>query len=140
MIRVEYAPRKARGEGRLSESEVKRIAQGVSKTLKLKEDFTVSVALVDRPTIQHLNKTFRGKDAVTDVLAFQYDEPGNFGEVIICPARAREQAKEVKRPIKEEVIELLIHGFLHVFGYDHIKPSDAKKMLPLQQTILETLV
>ena len=140
MIKIEYAPLRARGEGRLSEALVRKVALGVSTALKLKETFIVSVALVDRPAMQHLNKTFRGKDAVTDVLAFQYDEPETFGEVVICTARAREQALDMGRSLQEEMTELLIHGFLHVFGYDHIKPKDAKVMLPLQERILKKLL
>ena len=149
MIRIEYVPGRSRGEGRLSEAAVKRAAGVVSKALKLGEPLTVSVALVDAPTMRRLNKTYGGKDAVTDVLAFQYDEPaegseqsrrGAFGEVVICPSRAREQAREAGRSLKEEMIELLVHGLLHVFGYDHIKPKDAHVMLPLQKHIVTKLL
>ena len=140
MIKVSYAPGRARGEGKLTGPAVKKVAEAVSKALSLKEDFPVSIALIDSPAMQRINKEFRGKDKVTDVLAFQYDEPEAFGEVLICPAYAREQAKDVGRLLHDEMIELLVHGLLHVFGYDHIKPTDAKKMLPLQERIVKKLI
>ncbi|KKW34810.1 MAG: putative rRNA maturation factor [Candidatus Giovannonibacteria bacterium GW2011_GWA2_53_7] len=143
MIHIEYAPGRTRGEGRLSEVVVKKTAQAVSRALKLKESFTISLALIDGPSMRRLNGFFRGKDAVTDVLAFAYapeQAPGAFGEVLICPSRAREQAKEVGRALQDEMIELLVHGLLHVFGHDHIKTKDALVMLPLQQKILKTLL
>lgn len=149
MIRVEYAPGRTRGEGRLLPSLVEKTARTVSRALKIKERFIVSVALVDARAIRRLNRTFRAKGTVTDVLAFQYnDEVGGheqgreeaFGEVVICPSKARAQAREAGRPLKEEMIELLVHGLLHVFGYDHIKPKDARVMLPLQDRIVKTLL
>lgn len=139
MIRVLYAPSRARGAARLSEARVKRVAEVVSKAIRVKGEKTVSVTLIDGPTMQRINAEYRGKDAVTDVLAFPYDSQsiGELdGEVLICPSRAREQALEDGRTVDAEMVELLIHGLLHVFGYDHIKPKDAKKMLPLQAQIL----
>ncbi len=140
MIRIEYAPGRTRGEGKLSQAMLKRAAGVVSKALRLKESFIVSIALVDAPSIRRLNKVFRGKDVVTDVLAFQYDEAEAFGEVVICPSQARKQAMDGGRPMREEMVELLVHGLLHVFGYDHIKPSDARAMLPLQERLLKKII
>ena len=140
MIKLEYSPGRARGEGKLSQVFVNKVAREVSNRLKSKEEFIVSLALVDRNTMKRINGSFRGVDEVTDVLAFQYDELEMFGEVLICPARAREQAKASSVEIKREMTELLVHGLLHVFGYDHIEPKDAKKMLPLQKSIVDSVL
>ena len=140
MIRIEYAPGRARGEGRLAEALVRRTARVVSKALRLKGSFVVSIALVDAPSMHRLNKAFRGKDAVTDVLSFTYGEREMFGEILICPSQARKQARSAKRSLKKEMLELLVHGLLHVFGYDHLKPQDARVMLPLQERLLKNLV
>lgn len=136
MIRIEYATGRTRGEGKLSKALVQRIADAVAKELKLKEDVTISVALIDRKAISRVNATYRGVDAVTDVLSFTYEDAEVFGEVLICPAYARERAREDHKTLYAEMIDLLVHGLLHVFGYDHIRPKDAKVMLPLQSRLV----
>lgn len=137
MIRIEYATGRTRGEGKLSKALVQRIADAVAGELKLKEDVTISVALVDRKAISRVNATYRGMDAVTDVLSFTYEDPKAFGEILICPAYARECAGEDHKTLHAEMIDLLVHGLLHVFGYDHIRPKDAKVMFPLQEKLVQ---
>lgn len=107
----------------------------------LKETYSISVAIIDAMTMQHLNNTYRGKNKVTDVLSFPFsqdeiDSDGVIGEVLICVDQARAQAPEHSWSTKEELYQLLIHGVLHVLGYDHEKKEDAGIMLPLQQSIL----
>ncbi len=83
--------------------------------------------------MRRLNKQWRGNDRVTDVLSFES------GEILINYDQAKRQAIELKHSTRDEVIFLLVHGVLHVYGYDHEKPSDAKKMFPLQTKILTKL-
>lgn len=80
-----------------------------------------------------MNKAYRGKDKVTDVLSFQE------GEILLCYAQAKRQAAELGHSVRDENIFLLVHGLLHVFGYDHEKPADARRMFPLQKRILDSL-
>ena len=61
------------------------------------------------------------------------------GEVLICYARARLQAREHGYATREEIMILLVHGTLHMLGYDHETPKDAKRMFPLQSRILKRL-
>jgi probable rRNA maturation factor len=85
----------------------------------------VSVALVDEERIRGLNRAYRGIDRVTDVLSFGLDgEPGpdgrvNLGDLVVCPARARQQAERAGHPFWTELRILLLHGFLHLLGRDH---------------------
>jgi probable rRNA maturation factor len=72
---------------------------------------TLSLAFVDKAEMKKLNKKFRGKDKPTDVLSFNINERNYLGEIIICP--------EVVKEKKEDVMEVFIHGILHLCGYDH---------------------
>lgn len=107
-------------------------------------DVSISAAFVDEEQIRELNKEYRGKDKVTDVLSFSYADNGKVeddvvGEVLICYTQAKRQAQEVNHSVRDEVIFLLVHGILHVFGYDHIEEADRDVMFPLQEKILERL-
>ncbi len=77
---------------------------------------------------------------MTDVLSFEESGSGSFiGEILICLSRARKQAKEVGRSLKNELAKLLLHGYLHLIGYDHEKLTDAKKMEKIEDDILRKL-
>jgi probable rRNA maturation factor len=94
-------------------------------------DGHVSIALVDAAEIQRLNHEFRGNDAPTDVLSFPVDErgpsagPRELGDVVICPEHT------------EDLSEAVVHGVLHLCGYDH--ETDDGEMLALQRRVLEEL-
>lgn len=86
----------------------------------------VSVALVSDKRMQALNRQFRGKDAVTDVLSFPSDTRGFLGDVVIASGVARRQAKAAAHTVQTEIRVLALHGLLHLLGYDH--ESDGGKM------------
>lgn len=95
----------------------------------------VSVLLTDDQEIQELNRGFRGKDKPTDVLAFGLDEAegadvtlGPLGDVVISVERARIQAEGRGKDLDSELELLAVHGTLHLLGFDHQEPADAKKM------------
>lgn len=74
--------------------------------------------------MQSLNRSYRGKDYATDVLSFAYDADNVdgkrlLGEIVIAPAVAVEQARRFRTNIETEMRRLLVHGILHLFGYDH---------------------
>lgn len=108
-------------------------------SLGLKKSGAVSVAFVSPAVMRRLNRDYRGKDKVTDVLSFPFSEKEFVGEVLICLAQAKKQAKEYRHSLDDEVTILLTHGLIHLFGYDHIKKKEAKKMFVLQKTILKKL-
>ena len=66
-----------------------------------------------------LNRQFRGKDKVTDVLSFPSDERGFMGDVVIASGVARQQAKSAGHSVQTELRVLALHGLLHLCGYDH---------------------
>ena len=101
----------------------------------------VSITFVDNDAIAELNRTYRGIDGPTDVLSFECDsiadevscEPDGsdvfeLGDVIIAPDVAERQTKEFGTSFEEEISLLLVHGLLHLCGYDHIDDRDAELM------------
>jgi len=86
-----------------------------------RETETISLAFVSKEEIQKLNKEFRKKDKPTDVLSFELKEKDVFGEIVICP--------EIVEEKREKIIEVFIHGILHLCGYDHEKSEkEAEEM------------
>ena len=109
-----------------------------------KNQLQVLVALVGLKKMSQLNFQFRGKDTPTDILSFPTSEPffsqGNIGELIICFPILVQQAQGLKHSIFEELDVLLIHGFLHLLGFDHEKDlQEAKKMARWEKKLLQSL-
>ena len=105
----------------------------------------LSIALVDNREIQQLNSRFRQKDTPTDVLSFAVDESSPaqlrlLGDVIISVEKAEEQARQRGRTLDEEMLTLLVHGILHLVGYDHERSArDAKIMGALEKKLYRAL-
>ncbi|MFA6307817.1 MAG: rRNA maturation RNase YbeY [Patescibacteria group bacterium] len=108
------------------------------KKFKLKKQ--ISIALVSDQQIKELNRVYRKKNKITDVLSFNMDSAYVLGEVLICPSQARRQAKEKSHTYKAELQLLTIHGILHLLGYDHEKSiTEEKKQQNAEQKILAQL-
>ena len=113
--------------------------------LNKKENYYLSVILVDDDFIQRINKEYRHIDNSTDVISFAFldDDEGlnnneiiDLGEIIISTEHAKKQAEEYKHTLKREMSFLFVHGLLHLLGYDHQNIEEEKKMFSLQEEIL----
>ena len=107
-------------------------------------DVELSILLCDDAFIHPLNRDYRGKDKPTDVLSFAMREEGDpndpvLGDVIISIERAQEQALERGHPIGLELALLLVHGILHLLGYDHEEDEEAIVMEAKEKEILSVL-
>ena len=107
-------------------------------------DVELSILLCDDAFIHPLNRDYRGKDKPTDVLSFAMREEGDpndpvLGDVIISIERAQEQALERGHPIGVELALLLVHGILHLLGYDHEEDEEAIVMEAKEKEILSVL-
>lgn len=100
---------------RVDEEFLKGLARKVLEGEDTKE-IELSMALVGQGRIKELNKKYRKKNKVTDVLSFKYD---GSGEIIICLREVRKNAKKFKSTFKKELARVLIHGILHILGYNH---------------------
>lgn len=122
-------------------------ARGLLSALdEAESDLTVS--LVDDAEVRRLNRDYRGKDRPTDVLAFAMregvrvagDEP-MLGDVVISLDTAARQARRHGLSVEEEVRTLLIHGVLHLLGYDHERsPAAARKMKAMERQLRSVLL
>ena len=106
----------------------------------------ISLALVGDDQIHFLNKEYRGKDVPTDVLSFAYLEVADFkrsedfvvGDIFISVDTAKKQAKAKNHSLEKELEILFVHGFLHLFGFDHGNDKEEKEMEKWAKKILES--
>ena len=108
---------------------LEKVAEKTLKILRIKIP-EISIVLVSGTKIRELNRKYRKINRVTDVLAFDY------GEIFICLPQAERQAKQLGHSLKKELAILLIHGILHLAGYDDEKKLDYNKMVKAQNDIL----
>ena len=132
-------------------SYLEQAARIVLLSEKVPESSELSIVLVDIAKMRELNRKLRGIDAPTDVLALPLYAGRNeidldqtapillLGDVIICPEVAEEAAAEYEVPFREEMSRLLIHGILHLLGYDHELPEKAREMEGIEERLLAGL-
>ena len=117
----------------------------------------ISLVIAGDETLRQLNLEFRGLDETTDVLAFPLedaahddgrvdgdfpdlpDEAASMGEIVISYPQAKRQALEAKKPLKSELALLVVHGVLHLLGYDHAEPQEERTMWAKQNGVLSTI-
>jgi probable rRNA maturation factor len=113
-----------------------KAAKAAAQSSRLKGAFTILLA--DDKKLRALNHDFRGKDKPTNVLSF----PGAdayAGDIAIAYGVTRKEAKAASKTFADHATHLVVHGVLHLAGYDHERPKDAKIMEPLEVKILKRL-
>lgn len=136
-MRVEMNQALLRGGERVSLKEIERLLKLIRQALRERHDWTISIAFVDETTIRRLNRDYRSKNQVTDVLSFEHKENDLLGEIVICYPVAKQQAEDKKTKARDEVLLLITHGILHLFGYDHERVKEAKVMEVLQEWVMD---
>lgn len=128
----------------LSKSWLRKIFRAALKAVNVPPQAEANLLITDTETIRRLNREYRGEDEATDVLAFSMlDQPFqgdkssfvsppdgvlHLGEVIISYPQAAKQAMEHGHSLEQELIVLLVHGLLHLLGYDHEQPEPGRQM------------
>lgn len=119
----------------------KKIYQKTIKLLGEEHVRDVYVNIVEPAEIKNINKKYRNKNKVTDVISFAFDETQAsvivLGEIYICLSQAIKQAKEFNHSLHREMCFLFVHGLLHLYGFDHLNEKDEQIMFKLQEKILE---
>ena len=134
------------------------VAKAVYKVLGQKDDLKAEIVQVSAQEIRELNAQTRGVDKVTDVLSYptldgvcgkilykkdfptDVDDNSLFiGSIVVCLDKIREQAIEIGHSEERERTYLIIHGLLHLFGYDHIQEDDKKLMREKEKAVLAEL-
>lgn len=115
---------------------------------------SITVTLTTPENIQEINKKYRGIDKATDVLSFpmfekeeleekieknDFEHEDILGDIVISIQKVEEQAKEYGHSFEREFSYMIVHGFYHLMGYDHIQEEDKKKMRPREEKILKDL-
>ena len=151
-------------QNEIDEKLFQRVAETVLKVIGIKDKTEISLAVVGDGRMRKLNKMYRARNRVTDVLAFanksvipylakafprlkkgeriEFIEPPDnikrLGEVILCYPRAKKQARRLGHSLEKELTILLIHGILHLLGYEDEKgEKEAKEMKEMENKILE---
>ena len=105
------------------------------------KDHEITIAFLEEEDIKKLNWDFRSKNKVTDILSFSGTEPKELGELALCGQVIKKQARDHQLSVREELGYLLIHGLLHLLGYEHEKSDKkAKIMFELQDRLFEKLL
>lgn len=107
-------------------------------------DAELCIRVVDEEESQQLNRQYRGKDAPTNVLSFPADIPEELeldilGDLVICAPVVEQEATEQLKPKQAHWAHLVVHGVLHLYGYDHESESEAETMENIEIAILESL-
>lgn len=119
--------------------------------LSIPKNAEISITVVDNAKIREINREYRNKDTVTDVISFALEDdedifmtidmedgdiPRDLGDIFLSYDKAIEQAEDYGHSVDRELGFLLVHGFLHLNGYDHMTEADEKEMFSLQEEIL----
>ena len=99
----------------------------------------LSLLLCDDARIHNLNRRWRGKDRPTNVLSFPSEDDALLGDIAVAFETAAREAREASRPLADHLTHLLIHGFLHLLGFDHENDADADAMEALEGRTLLAL-
>ena len=124
-------------------SELDKVIKFACKHMKI-ENPLLNIVIVDNKKIREINKEYRNKDAVTDVISFAFEEVKDvdykdvrfLGEIYISYERCVEQAADFGHSVKREFCYLAVHGLLHLLGYDNMNEEDKKVMRALEEEIL----
>lgn len=128
--------------------QIEKLLNFAKQEEQINEDAELSITFVDKSEIQEINKMYRDKDKVTDVISFALEEdepdidmsefniPRVLGDIIICTDVAQEQSESYGHSFERELGFLALHGFLHLLGYDHMNEEDEKEMFGRQVAIL----
>jgi probable rRNA maturation factor len=111
---------------------------------QFQEDSEVTIRLVDEAESQQLNHTYRGKEKPTNVLSFPFEAPPGIelpllGDLIICRQVVEREAVEQEKSLEAHWAHMVIHGSLHLLGYDHIEDDEAEEMEGIETEIMLAL-
>ncbi|WP_299689593.1 rRNA maturation RNase YbeY [uncultured Vibrio sp.] len=108
------------------------------------ENAELTIRIVDTQESHQLNHEYRGKDKPTNVLSFPFEAPPGIeldllGDLIICRQVVEKEAEEQNKPLLAHWAHMVVHGSLHLLGYDHIEDDEAEEMESLETEIMQTM-
>ncbi len=137
------------------EQEIKKVIDECFKEEKIESSkMCITITLTNPKNIQEINKQYRGIDKATDVLSFpmfekdelekkiknkEFDYEDILGDIVISIEQVEQQAQEYGHSFERELSYMIVHGFYHLMGYDHIKEQDREEMRTKEENILNKL-
>ncbi len=108
------------------------------------QDSELVVRIVDEAEMQQFNLQYRDKQGTTNILSFPFDSPQGLqsellGDLLVCAPVVEKEAKQQQKTLLDHWAHMIIHGVLHLIGYDHIKDDEAEEMEALEIKILNTI-
>jgi probable rRNA maturation factor len=131
--------------GQVTDAALKRAAQAALRSIGSSLSpgaYQVTLVLTDDGEMRNLNRTWRGKDVPTNVLSFPSGEvgpPGFLGDVLLALETVRKEAREQNLRLEDHSAHLVVHGVLHLLGFDHIDDEEAERMEELERAALASL-
>ena len=114
---------------------LEKVAKAAFSCLEL-DNVEIELKFVTTREITRLNSLYRDRQGPTDVLSFTLDKKPLLGQIFICYTLTSTQAKRLQKDFSDEVALLLVHGILHICGYDHMAPLEEKNMQEMEHKIL----
>jgi probable rRNA maturation factor len=136
----------------VDESLIASVARFALEAMRVNPSAELSVLAVTTEVMSELHERWMDEPGPTDVMAFPMDElaeesrrpdapemgPALLGDIVLCPAFAREQARQAGHGLADELQLLTVHGVLHLLGYDHAEPEQEREMFGLQSKLLSS--
>ncbi|EEI70005.1 rRNA maturation RNase YbeY [Lentilactobacillus hilgardii] len=152
---LEIYDKTEKGISEKDEKMIRDVLNFAGSYIHLADNTEMSVTLVNNDEIHKINREYRGVDRATDVISFAIEDeaedddfpivmdedmqesiPENIGDIFVSVDKVAEQADYLGHSFQRELGFLVVHGFLHLNGYDHMEKADADIMFPLQKEIL----
>ncbi|RZO98793.1 MAG: rRNA maturation RNase YbeY [Gammaproteobacteria bacterium] len=133
---------------KLSKAEILNIVEEVLKTVEYKftKNHQLNLSFVSSEEMKLLNKTYRNKDKPTNVLSFEMpknfpvgDEKTLIGEIALCEEIIYEESKKYKKIFENRLKHMIIHGLLHLIGFDHVNKDEGNKMESVEKKIMKSI-
>ena len=133
---------------KLSKAEILNIVEEVLKTVEYKftKNHQLNLSFVSSEEMKLLNKTYRNKDKPTNVLSFEMpknfpvgDEKTLIGEIALCEEIIYEESKKYKKIFENRLKHMILHGLLHLIGFDHVNKDEGNKMESVEKKIMKSI-
>lgn len=116
------------------------LTQKMRNKKRIKSEFNITFVFLKKSEMKKINNQYRKLNKPTDVLSFSYDEKNHLGDLVFCPEVLKKQALQQSHSLDKELLYMMIHGLLHLLGYDHeLSKSEEKLMFRLQDVCFDQL-
>lgn len=131
-----------------SEQQILQWIKATLDTLEYNDDVQLTVRVVDVDEMIELNQSYRHKSGATNVLSFPFERPPGLpadevmpllGDIVVCASVVQKEAEQQQKPVMQHWTHMIVHGLLHLLGYDHISEGEAEHMEGIEIRVLSAL-